>query len=130
MADLNPLYDKHTDNQSIADESQKMINTPLAGGTLNAEDQELLDTIMKLVDEETIRLYEPSSLLNDAVYESLDLPSKSKADQNCVIMLGKIREIVNLENADFDTNIQVENLIHSLRMNKERLEEHADIFII
>ena len=130
MADLNPLYDKSTDNQAIADETQKMINTPLAGGTLSAEDRTFLDKITQLVEEGTIRLYEPSSLLNDAVYESLDLQAKAKADQNCVSMLTKIREIVALEKADFDTNVQVENLIHSLRLNKERLEEHADIFIL
>ncbi|MBT4385079.1 hypothetical protein HOD30_05020 [Candidatus Peregrinibacteria bacterium] len=131
MADLNPLYDSATDNQEIAADSQARLNTPLAGGTIPAEDQEFLSKIMALVEDGTIQLYAPSSLLNDEVYEGLPLEGKSKADQNCVTMLGKIRDIINLEKADFDTNHQVANLIHSLRLNKERLEEHGgDIFII
>jgi hypothetical protein len=130
MTQVNSLFDPGTDNQAIDDELQKRLNKPLAGGTIDGEDRALLDTIMKLVAEEQIKLYEPSSLLNTAVYEALPLEGKSKADQNIVGMLAKIRDIVNLEKADFDTNIQVKNLIRSLRLNKERLEEHGgDIFI-
>lgn len=131
MADLNPLYDANTDNAQIADEKQKMINTPLAGGQLSAEDRAFLDKLLELVENGTIQLYVPSSLINTSVYEELSTEAKGKADQNAVAMLAKIRDIVELEKAPMDTDYQVENLVHSLRLNKERMEGiDGDIFII
>ncbi len=131
MSNINPLYDPSTDNQSIADDTQKRLNAPLAGGQITGEDREFLDMIMKMVEEGQIQLYVPNSLVNDDVYDSLPQEGKAKADMSCVAMLAKIRDIVNLEKANFDTNVQVLNLVHSLRLNKENMEEHSgDIFII
>lgn len=128
---INPLFDPTTDNVPIAEDTQSMLNKPLAGGKLSDEDQQFLAQLKKLVADGTINLYQPSTLLNDAVYETLPQEGKAKADQNCVSMLTKIRDILALEDAPMDTNYQVQNLVHSLRLNKERLEEHSgDIFII
>ena len=130
MSDLNPLYDPKTDNQEIAQDMQARLNKPLGGGQISGEDREFLEMVKKLVGDGTLKLYEPSTLLNDSVYEGLPQEAKAKADQNCVSMMAKIREIVNLEKASYDTDYQVKNLVHSLRLNKERLEEYGDIFII
>ena len=128
---INPLYDPSTDNQVIADDTQARLNAPLAGGSLSAEDQALLDKILELVKAKAIKLHVPSSLLNSSVYESLSTLAKGKADQNAVAMLAKIRDIVSLKEAGIDAPYQIQNLVHSLRLNKERLEEHGgDIFII
>ena len=127
---INPLFDPSTDNQVIAGDVQEMLNKPQAGGQLSSEDRAFLDKLMKLVEDGTINLHQPSTLLNMAIYDGLEQASKAKAEQNAVLMLGKIREIVDLEKAPMDTNYQEMNLVGSLRQNKERLEEHQDIFII
>lgn len=128
---VNPLYDPNTDNQAIPEDTQKMLNTPQAGGQLSDEDKTFLDSLMKLVNDGKINLYQPSTLLNHAVYDGLSLEAKAKADQNCVTMLAKIREIVDLEKAPMDTYMQEANLVSALRLSKERLEGYGgDIFII
>ena len=129
--DSNPLFDPATDNQKISDESQKMVNTPLAGGQISQEDQEFLNLIVKLVDEGKIDLHKPETLINQPVYEGLTPEAKGKADLNAMNMLGKVRDIVDLEKQGTEAGYQKSYLISSLRQNKERLEsEGGDIFII
>lgn len=129
--DTNPLYDPATDNQFIADETQTMINQPQTGGQLSQEDDAFLKQIVELVDNGTIQLHTPSSLIHHSVYDSLSELEQGKADQNAVAMLAKIRDIVPLYKMPQDTNYQLQNLVSSLRLNKERLEKHGgDLFII
>ena len=129
--DLNPLFDPSTDNQVIPEETQQMLNKPLAGGQLSQDEQAFIDQIMSLVEDGTIKLHEPSSLLNATVYEGLPLEIKAKADQSAMLMLGKIRDIVDLEHVTMDTLYQEKNLVAALRWQKERVEtEQGDIFII
>ncbi len=80
MADLNPLYNPATDNASIADETQKRLNQPLATQGLSNEDQAFLSQVLALVEAGTLQLHLPSSLLNTAVYETLNPEAKGKAD--------------------------------------------------
>lgn len=131
MADLNPLYDPATDNKAIDPAVQAMINQPLKDDTgLSAEAQALLNLIMQKVEDKTINLYGPSSLLNTPVYDALPPEAKAKADQNAVILLGKIRDIVNLMKLTQEPTYQLKNIVDSLLQTKNRLEEHGDIFII
>lgn len=128
---VNPLFDQATDNQDIKEDVQQMLNKPKEGGHIPEEDRVFLDKLMELVEDGTINLYQPSTLLNSSVYEGLDQSGKAKADQNTVVMLSKIREIVDLEKAPMDTNYQENNLIKALRLSKERAEgEAGDVFII
>lgn len=128
----NPLYDPKTDNQPIAADVQALINKPVADPTgFTPEDQAFLDKIMKLAEEKKINLYSPSSLLNTAVYDSLDTAGKAKADQNAMIIITKIREILNLTQISKEPTYQLKNIVASLRQNKEETEKtHGDIFII
>ena len=131
MADLNPLYDPKTDNLPIDPAVQSMINQPLKDQSgFSPEDQTLLNQLMQKVEDGSINLYQPSSLLNVAVYEALSPEMKGKADQNAVILLGEIREIVNLMKLSQEPTYQVKNLVQSLNITKSRLEEAGNIFII
>ncbi|MFA5854960.1 MAG: hypothetical protein WC846_01545 [Candidatus Gracilibacteria bacterium] len=131
MAQVNTLYDPKTDNQPIDPQVQKMLNTPLADSSgFSADDQMLLNLIMQKVDQKEINLLAPSSLLNTAVYEGLTPENKAKADKNAVILLAKIREIYSLMRVYTEPTFQIKNLVASLRLTKERLEEHADLFVI
>ena len=130
MADLNPLYDPATDNAHIAPEVQSMLNQPLSGGTMSEEDQAFLNLILGKIEDKTINLYSPSSLLNNAVYDALPEMDKGKADQNAVVLLTRIREIYNLTQISKEPSYQLVNMVDSLRLIKNRMEEHGDLFII
>jgi hypothetical protein len=130
MADLNPLYDPTTDNLPIAPEIQSMLNAPLKADSWTADEQAFLNELMAKWENGTIKPHSPSSLLNETVYESLDPAAKASADKNCVIMLTKIREIVELMKISNEPTFQIKNLVEALLATKKRLEEHADIFII
>ena len=131
MADLNPLYDPKTDNLPIDPAVQSMINQPLKDQSgFSPEDQTLLNQLMQKVEDGSINLYQPSSLLNVAVYDTLSPEMKGKADQNAVILLVEIREIVNLMKLSQEPTYQVKNLVQSLNIAKSRLEEAGNIFII
>ena len=131
MADLNPLYDPKTDNLPIDPAVQSMINQPLKDQSgFSPEDQTLLNQLMQKVEDGSINLYQPSSLLNVAVYDTLSPEMKGKADQNAVILLGEIREIVNLMKISQEPTYQVKSLVQSLNTAKSRLEEAGNIFII
>ena len=131
MADMNPLYDPKTDNLPIDPAVQSMINAPLKDDSgFSDEDQALLNLLMQKVEDGTINLYQPGSLLNTTVYESLPSDAKGKADQNALILLGKIREIVNLLKISPDPTYQLKNLVASLNDTKKRLEANGDLFVI
>ena len=128
---LNPLYDPSTNDLPIADATQLMLNTPLAGGTLGPEDEAFLHMLLGLVEDGTLNLYAPGTLRNDAVYETLSPEAKVSAERHSHSMMAKIRDIIQLQNAPMDTNYQVQNLVRSLRLNKEQMEAYSgDIFII
>lgn len=130
MADLNPLYDPATDNAVIAPEVQSMLNAPSKTGTWSDSDQAFLNDLLAKVEAGTIQLYSASSLLNNAVYEKLAPELQGKADQNALLMIGKVREIVDLMKLYKEPNDIVKNLVESLFAAKQRAEEAGDIFII
>lgn len=131
MANINPLYDPSTDNVVIEPEVQARLNAPLADNSgFSSEDQALLNLIMSKIEDKSINLYSPSSLLNTAVYDSLTLEEKGKADQNAMILLGEIREIHDLMQSGGEASFQVKNLVYALREIKMRFEGKSDIFII
>lgn len=130
MANLNPLYDPATDNAAIDPVTQMLLNQPLKSDAFTDGEQAFLNLLMAKVENKTINLYAPSCLLNVPVYEVLPLEAKGKADQNAVLMLGKIREIHGLMQLSKEPSYQVKNLVAALFEMKNRLEEHQDIFTI
>ena len=127
---LNPLHDPATDNAPITPEVQTMLNKPAEGATLSTEDRTFLDKVMALVDAGTLNLYAPSTLLNTAVYASLNPTEQGLADQKAMNILTKLRTMVEWERAPMDTNSQVASLISAVRLDKEQFEASKDIFII
>lgn len=130
MADLNPLYDPKTDNTVIAPEVQSMLNKPLAGASMSQEDLDFMNLILGKIADKSINLYSPSSLLNTAVYDALPEMEKGKADQNAMVLLTRIRELHDLTQISKEPSYQLVNMVDSLRLIKNRMEEHSDLFII
>lgn len=128
---VNPLFDPKTDNQDIHEDTQKMINTDLKADDYAPADQEFVDLVLKLVEAGTINLYQPGTLINHDVYDTLSDEAKGLADLNAMNILTKIRQIVDQSKLYEHPTFQLKSLVASVRQNKERLEEHSgDIYII
>lgn len=111
---------------------QQMINTPLKHDKgIDPKDQEFLKLLLEKIEKNELKLFQPSSLLNAKAYEKLDDLAKGKADYEAFLMLGTIREIYKLWQSGQHETYQIENLVHRIRISKERLEEiGGDIYII
>lgn len=126
------LVDESLMNTAIEDNVQEMINKPQADPTgINDEDTQFITTVMELINNGTIDLYRPETLMNKEVYGELEETVQGKADLNAVPLLGDIRQIKKLYEAGDKESFQVQNLIHRVRLTKERLEEECgDVYII
>ncbi len=119
-------------NNQIDPETQKVLNTPLTIPSGNdLKDEEFLSFVLDLLSKGKIDLYKPDTLINHTVYDQLPVDKKGKADIEAFNILSKIREIKGLSDAGFRGTFQMQNLVHSVRNIKERLEiEGGDVFII
>lgn len=119
-------------NAVIADDIQAMLNTPVAHSTgIDPKDEQFLQMLVGKIEAGEIKLLLPSSLLNLPVYDKLDEMAKGKADVNAYNLLSTIREIYNLWKLGHKETFQIANLVHQIRVTKERLEEiSGDIYII
>ena len=128
------MNDENQQKSVFIDEAtQRNLNTPLQDNTgrLDGKDQEFLNLIISLIDEKKIDLYQPATLINNEVYDKLDEKAQGQVDLEAINMLTAIREIKGLYDNGFKETFQMENLVHRLRMTKERLEETGgDVFII
>jgi len=123
--------DTQTNNQ-IDPETQKTLNTPLAiPNGHDPKDEEFLNTVLDLISTGKINLYKPDTLINHGIYDQLSVDKKGKVDVEAFNILSKIRDIKGLTDAGFRDTFQMQNLVHSVRDIKERLEiEGGDVFII
>lgn len=114
---------------------QQMLNQPLRikPRTYRADpkDKAFLKEIIARVEDGTVKLFTPSSLLNDEVYQRLSPELRAKADYDILLLLHKIRQIKQLYDQGARDSYQILNLVNSLRLTKESLEsQQGDIFVI
>jgi len=134
MINLINMTDENQQKAIFKDEAtQRSLNTPLqdSTGSLDGKDQEFLNLVISLIDDKKIDLYQPSTLINSEIYDKLDDLAKGEVDLESINMLAGIREMKGLYDNEFQDTYQMANLVHRLRLTKERLEETAgDVFII
>ena len=116
----------------LPEDEQKKLGQPLKDDSgVNPEDVEFLQMLMSKIEDGEIDLHVPSSLLNESVYESLSEEAQGKADYNAMTLLSTIRQIRQLWEIGDTQSYQIQNLVHQVRVTKERLEEvGGDIYII
>ncbi len=119
-------------NAEISPQTQAVLNKPLGHpGGIKETDKEFLAMLIEKIEKKEIELYRPSSLYNIAVYDKLSEAGKAKAELDAFNMLATIREIYKLWQTGDQGTYQLENLVHKIRVTKERLEEAGgDIYII
>ncbi len=116
----------------VDDVHQKELNRPLAvQGGLKQENKEFLESIMELINSKRVNLYVPHTLVNDAVYNTLDEKRQGEVDIEAVNTLSAMRQIKDLYLAGYSDTYQMENFVDKLRLTKEKFEkEYGDVFII
>jgi hypothetical protein len=126
------LVDQSLVHSQITEKTQTMINTPMVDDTgVDEKDQAFIEMVLKMIDEGKINLFTPDTLLNTHVYEKLDYKAQGTADVNAISLLADLRQIKKLKEQGYDKSFQIQNLIHHVRVTKERLEEECgDIYII
>lgn len=119
-------------NVEMSEADQEKLGKPLEDDSgVDSEDQKFLEMLVKKVDSKEIDLHAPSSLINHDVYDELDEQAKGKADYDAVNLLSTIRDIYRLWQVEQKSTYQIQNLVHRIRVTKERIEEAAgDIYII
>ncbi len=118
--------------KTIDEETQKRLNTPLQkSGSLEPEDDAFLKDVIAKTEKGSINLFTPSSLLNKPVYEKLPNEKKAVVETEAFTTLAALREIVNLWRTYQTSTFQLQNLIHKVRLSKERFEKDiGDVFVI
>lgn len=113
-------------------ETQKKLNQPLMKQNgLSAEDQAFLNAVLDKVDRGQINLMQPSSLINHAVYDNLSPETQGKVDFDAVNLATTLRNTYDLWKYYQQPTYQIENLVHQVRLTKERLEEvSGDVYVI
>jgi hypothetical protein len=119
-------------NAEISPQTQEMLNKPLAHPDgIEEKDRDFLAMLADKIQKGEIKLYQPVSLMNHAIYDKLGEEARGKADIDAFNMLATIRDIYRLWQAGERDSYQIENMVHRIRLTKEKLEEAGgDIYII
>lgn len=118
--------------KAINPEDQKTLNEPLKtpSGASDANRAFFKDLLGKL-EKGQINLLSPSSLLNQSIYDKLPENIQGKIDLDSVNLLSKCREIKSLYDLGQTDSYQMDYMVESVRLIKERIEAEAgDVFII
>ncbi|MDF2379798.1 MAG: hypothetical protein P1V18_06315 [Candidatus Gracilibacteria bacterium] len=113
-------------NTTIDQETQDMLNKPsnTSATELTAEDQAFLDNLMEKISSGEINPMQPSTIMNEEVYQSLSGENKAKSDLFVNSSLFVIRKINEFNQSDFSNESDMMiNMIQELRLKKETLEK-------
>lgn len=95
------------------------------------KDRAFLQAIIAKIQDGTIHLFTPATLLNQEIYEQAAPDIQAKADYDILTLLYKIRQIKQLWDTGERESYQIMNITNALRLAKESLESaQGDIFII
>ena len=113
-------------------QTQKMLNEPTMNPKgLSKEDENFLNILVSKVEKGEINLLQPSSLINHAIYDTLPAEQQGKVDFDAMNMAAVLRDIYGLWKAYSKPTFQIENLVHQIRLTKERLEQiSGDVYVI
>jgi hypothetical protein len=116
--------------KDLPEDAQKKAGQAIAGD-MDAEHTEFVKKITNLINSGKIDTTNPESILNKKVYDSLDAEWKAKTDLaivNIADLLRHIKEFFESKQTP-DSSPQLVTMIEDLWQMKQRIEEHADVFV-
>lgn len=119
------------DQTPVSTEDQKKMGQAKSG-KMGDEHNEFLNAILAMLDKGEIDAYVPQSLLNKAVYNSLNDEWKGKTDLTLVNIATQLQNIVIFRQSKHtpDEAPILEQMIEELWQMKQRIEDHYDVFKI
>jgi len=119
---------------AIDEKTQQMLNKPAnhQGTRLSSEDKAFLDDLIRKVDDGDINLYQPTTIVNQEVYDQLAGGNRAKTDLFVNSTLFVIRQVYDFYKSDYsnESDMMV-NMVQELRYKKETLEgEIGDVLKI
>lgn len=112
--------------KEISQSTQDMLNKPWSQDTtaLSTEDKAFLDDLIAKINDGSIKLLTPSSILNQEAYDQLSPEKKSTADIWINATLANIRQIHDFYNNPYsnDSDMMIA-MVQELRLKKETLEK-------
>ena len=98
--------------------------------SLTDEHSSFLKTVINLIDGGKIDTKNPQSFIKQDVYDGLSNEWKAKTDQAVPNIITILEHIMDLHARDEENSTEEMNgLIEMLWQAKQRIEEHADVFI-
>lgn len=128
MADIVQLAQEHAD---LSEKKQVQAGEAIAG-RMNEEHEQFMLMLVKLVDDGTINLIEPASLLQEA-YKSLDDVKRGKVDLALINITDQIRHIYDFYKSEQTPNASphLQTMVEHLWQMKSKLEEeYGDVLKI
>ena len=122
----------------VDDDVQELVNTPPEDPNgFTKEEEHFLRTLMLMIQDGQINPMTPSTLINQAIYETVSEEIQGKADLTSINFCARIRDIKNLyefsggEALYVTPTYQIKNLVMDLKYRKEQFEEkYGDMFLI
>ena len=97
---------------------------------LSDEHDRFLSTILRLIDEGQINTLEPMSFIHKDVYDALEPGLRGQTDRAIPNIVSYLEKIIELHHrAEPNHSYEMKDYIESLWLAKQRIEEHADVFI-
>ena len=126
------LVDQRLINEGVDQNVQEMINKPQLDPTgVEATDEQYLETVIHMIEDGSLELHTPQTLMKDDIYKTLDEKSQGIADMNAVTLLNDLRQMKKLYDMGEKQSFQIKNLIQRIRAVKERIEKQCgDVYII
>ncbi len=127
---MDPLLTAIEKNKNLSEEAQKKAGQAIAGD-MGEEHTNFVRTITEIINAGKIDITNPESILNKNVYDTLDAVWKAKTDLAIVNIVDQLRRIKEFYESKETPNAspQLATMIESLWQMKQRIEEHADVFI-
>ncbi|MBI95585.1 hypothetical protein CL656_00320 [bacterium] len=140
MPQIHEPGNKDNDTKILPVDSdvQEMVNTPpVDPDGFTKEEEDFLRMIMMMISDNRLNPLQPSSLINQVIYEQASQEAQGKADLTSISFCARIRDIQNLyefsggEALYVKPTYQIKNLVMDLKYRKEQFEnKYGDMFLI
>lgn len=119
---------KHS-GKDPSEAEQQRLGKPRAA-SLSDEHTDFLKNLIDLIDAGKIDTKDSQSFINDEVYAGLADDVRAKTDQAIPNIITLLERIMDLHAREEDNaSFEMKNLVETLWQAKERIEQHADVFI-
>ncbi len=110
-------------------EDQKRLGIPKPTGLAQTHEKFLKEVIV-LIGQGQIDTKFPETFIHQPVYRGLSPEWRAKVDMATPNIISLLERIMDLHaRPENDASVEMKNLIETLWQAKERIEQHADVFI-